>query len=80
MHRPRTTNKNTAHLGVLIFEGIHPSAGLINILDCFWVGSLDFRFLGNQFFFPLNPQVIHSLQRGCKTDRKPKPIVGVPPF
>ena len=36
------------------------------MLDCYWVGSLDFNFLVEiKLNFPLNPQkVIHFLQRG----------------
>ena len=43
----------------------HPSS-----LDCYWVGSLDFNFLGNDGVSPLNPQkAVHFLHGGQQQPR-----------
>ena len=41
---------------------------VLSHLDCYWVGSLGFNFLGNQGVFLLNPQkVIHFFCRGVNS-------------
>ena len=39
------------------------------LLDCYWVGSLDFNFLGKSSGFPLNAQTVKLLQGGQQQPR-----------
>ena len=48
-------------------------------LDCYWVGSLDFNFLGNQGgFHQTHTKVKHFLQRGQQQPSQLRTFVHVP--